>query len=178
MNSTFVICILLTSTRLPFLECCAERTIQLLSMGFFDSSSPSSQAAPKASRDGTPEAPNRDQRAHCWEARDAFFKCLDANGIVDSIKDESVAGARCGTESRAFERDCASSWVGSHPLASPGLTYGTANMEFVVQVQYFKKRRVMEHNKNETLERIRAEGARNISGDAVGAGGGVAPDPR
>lgn len=55
----------------------------------------------------------RSQRALCWEARDEFFKCLDANGIVDSIKHADKAKKSCGKEEQAFEKECVASWVGS-----------------------------------------------------------------
>ena len=79
-------------------------------MGLFSTDATVPQS-PKPSADGAFQAPNRHERAHCWEARDAFFKCLDHNGIIDSIKDHSLAGDTCGKEGQAFERDCASSWV-------------------------------------------------------------------
>ena len=79
-------------------------------MGLFGSSS--TPSTPKTSVDGTPEAPDRTARAKCWEGRDAFFKCLDRNGIIDSIKDEDKASKLCGNEGKLFEKDCASSWVG------------------------------------------------------------------
>ena len=85
-------------------------------MGLFSSSSPSAPPPPKVSADGTPEAPNRSQRSHCWEARDAFFACLDANAIIDSVKDDKVARERCSKQVVQFERECASSWVGNHSL--------------------------------------------------------------
>jgi len=79
-------------------------------MGLFSTDAAASPI-PKASTDGAFQAPNRTERAHCWEARDAFFKCLDHNSIIDSIKEHGLAGERCGRESQAFEKDCASSWV-------------------------------------------------------------------
>ncbi|KAI9814298.1 MAG: hypothetical protein M1832_005938 [Thelocarpon impressellum] len=112
-------------------------------MGLFNPASTS--ATPVATKDGTPQAPNRDQRAHCWAARDAFFACLDANGIVDAEGNAAAAREKCGGLERGFERDCASSWV-----------------------HYFKRRRVMEHNRNETLARIKAEGARPLPGTETG----------
>ncbi|KAH0543313.1 hypothetical protein FGG08_002376 [Glutinoglossum americanum] len=93
------------------------------------------------------EAPNRNQRAHCWEARDAFFKCLDESSIIDSVTNQDLAERQCGKEGVAFDENCASSWV-----------------------QYFKKRRVMEHKRNETIEKLKAEGALPLPG-----GGSRAP---
>lgn len=92
-------------------------------MGFFSNSptqeSPTTvtnitQAAP--SQDGGYIAPDRTARAACWEGRDAFFRCLDANSIIDSVKDDEKARTACPKDLAAFERDCASSWV-SHVRA-------------------------------------------------------------
>lgn len=84
-------------------------------MGLFSTAPTSTPpSAPKPSSDGAFEAPNRSARAICWEARDAFFSCLDAHGIVDSIKDRAGAAAatkHCGQENAVLEQDCASSWV-------------------------------------------------------------------
>ena len=79
-------------------------------MGVF-SSSPSPAASPKASPDGAYEAPDRSARRACWTARDAFFVCLDQNGIVDSIRNDTEAKKCCGEELKGLERDCAASWV-------------------------------------------------------------------
>ena len=83
-----------------------------LDMGLF-TTNPTNQAPPpaKPSPDGAFEAPNRDRRAHCWQARDAFFACLEQNNIVDSLKDKEAADAHCGEEGKGLERECASSWV-------------------------------------------------------------------
>jgi len=107
-------------------------------MGLFSTSSSSTA---RISEDGTSEAPNRSERARCWEARDSYFRCLDRSGVVDSLADHGLAAGRCPTETVAFEKNCASSWI-----------------------QYFKKRRVMEHKRNETLEKLKAEGAQPFAG--------------
>ncbi|KAI9791518.1 MAG: hypothetical protein M1816_003862 [Peltula sp. TS41687] len=104
--------------------------------GLFNSTdSSSSSSTRKLTKDGTPEAPNRNQREHCYEARDIFYGCLDRHNIVDSIKDEKLAAQKCGAEGRSFETNCASTWV-----------------------KHFKQRRVMEIKKKEALEKIEAEG--------------------
>ncbi|RDL38910.1 uncharacterized protein BP5553_03250 [Venustampulla echinocandica] len=113
----------------------------ILEMGLFSTSS-SSLPAPKISSDGAPIAPDRTQRARCWEARDAYFSCLDKNGILDSIAEKDKAEKGCKKESTQFETNCASSWV-----------------------TYFKKRRVMEHQRNQTLEKLKAQGATEVDGD-------------
>ncbi|KAH6677102.1 cytochrome oxidase c subunit VIb-domain-containing protein [Halenospora varia] len=116
-------------------------------MGLFSSSTPSpALPAPKISSDGAPIAPDRTQRAKCWEARDGYFRCLDKNNIVDSLTEHDKAEKGCAKEGREFEGNCASSWV-----------------------TYFKKRRVMEYQKNQTLEKLRKEGAQEMPG-GIGAG--------
>lgn len=79
-------------------------------MGLFSSSS-DKLAVPKISSDGTPIAPDRTARAKCWEARDAYFQCLDKNTIIDSLTNKDAAEKACGSENKGFEKNCASSWV-------------------------------------------------------------------
>ncbi len=91
-------------------------------MGFF-STSPASPPAPKISSDGAPIAPDRSERAKCWEARDAYFACLDKNNIVDSITEKDKAAKACGAEGRGFEGNCASSWVSLYLPNTPLVAY-------------------------------------------------------
>ncbi|KAI9816597.1 MAG: hypothetical protein M1827_001729 [Pycnora praestabilis] len=129
-------------------------------MGLFttqDPASPSSHATlppPEASPDGAYIAPDRRARRRCWEARDAFFRCLDEGEIVDSVREEGrmKAERECGGEGRRLEGECAASWV-----------------------QYFKKRRVMEHNRDQTLSKLKAEGAKQMPGVLPGRGDPGAP---
>ncbi|KAH0547946.1 hypothetical protein GP486_008313 [Trichoglossum hirsutum] len=111
----------------------------------FSTSNGSEDLTSKDPTDKIVGAPSRNQRAHCWEARDAFFKCLDENSIIDSITNHDLAERTCGREGAAFDRSCASSWV-----------------------QYFKKRRVMEYKRNEALEKLKAEGAQPFPDDGGG----------
>ena len=74
----------------------------------------SEQDGPKKTSGGAFESPSRTNRAKCYEARDAFFECLDRNNILDSInfKENQVAAKKaCGEANVVFERDCAHSWV-------------------------------------------------------------------
>ncbi|KAI9642418.1 hypothetical protein NHQ30_009223 [Ciborinia camelliae] len=114
-------------------------------MGLFGTSQ-ASLPPPKISADGAPIAPDRSQRSQCWEARDAYFRCLDRDGIIDSITENVKAEKSCGKEARGFEKNCATSWV-----------------------QYFKKRRVMEYQRDQTLRKLKAEGAQEMPG-VIGAG--------
>lgn len=118
-------------------------------MGWF-SSSPSAPKppAPESSHDGGYIAPDRTARQQCWDGRDNFFKCLDRNDILDSVKEDEKARKLCPAELIAFEGVCAESWV-----------------------TYFKKRRVFEHQKEQTIKRLEQEGAKPLDGVA---GAGVA----
>ncbi|KAF2144693.1 uncharacterized protein K452DRAFT_223063 [Aplosporella prunicola CBS 121167] len=107
-------------------------------MGWFSSESPK-PAGPKPSSDGAFEAPDRSRRAQCWEARDAYFRCLDQHNIIDSVTNKDTAAAQCGKEGQVFEQNCASSWV-----------------------QYFKKRRIVDYKKEQTLKQLEAEGAQPL----------------
>jgi len=121
-------------------------------MGWF--STGNSQAAPpppEPSQDGGFIAPDRSARAVCWEGRDNFFKCLDRNGIVDSVKEDEKARQACAPELAQFEKACASSWV-----------------------TYFKKRRVMEFQRDQTLKKLNAEGATPMDSSTAGGAGAAA----
>jgi len=133
------------SHKLPYIRLYhpSPHNILIPEMGLFTSSSPPSLPPPKLTPDGAPIAPDRTQRAKCWEARDAYFSCLDKNNIIDSLgADKSKADKVCAAEGRGFEGNCASSWV-----------------------TYFKKRRVMEWQREKTLEKLREEGAVKMPGE-------------
>lgn len=80
-------------------------------MGLFSPSSSASLPPPKIGADGAPIAPDRTQRSKCWEARDAYFECLDRAKIIDSITEKDRAETACAVEGRGFESNCATSWV-------------------------------------------------------------------
>lgn len=83
-------------------------------MGWFSSSpsTPTPEAATSpTSLDGTYTPLKRNERKACWEARDAYFACLDKNNILDAVKDADAALANCPSENAKYEQDCATSWV-------------------------------------------------------------------
>ncbi|KAJ4291197.1 hypothetical protein N0V90_010395 [Kalmusia sp. IMI 367209] len=103
----------------------------------------SADAGPKKTSGGAFEAPTRTTRAKCYEARDAFFECLDRNNILDSVntKNGRAATAKaCGPADQEFEKNCAHSWV-----------------------EYFKKQRVVNYQKEQTIKKIEAEGGEIIA---------------
>lgn len=79
-------------------------------MGLFDYFRNESDRRADEVRSGA-VAPSRSERQRCYIARDAYFACLDANGIIDAVKDEKRAAKACGAQSADFERDCAAQWV-------------------------------------------------------------------
>ncbi|KAI5296099.1 hypothetical protein KEM52_005674, partial [Ascosphaera acerosa] len=81
-------------------------------------------------------APDRTSRQRCWIARDRFFKCLDENSIVDGIRQDAEARAKCGETLKEFEGACSRAWV-----------------------KYFKEKRVMEYRRDRTVEKIKHEEA-------------------
>lgn len=162
-------------------------------MGLFGTSTPS-PPPPKISKDGAPIAPDRSERARCWEARDAYFKCLDREGIVDSLSEKDKAEKGCASDGRAFEKNCAASWVSLFTIIESCFPFRLKRSCFFVylgwhngnpifflfaykiqklinhffvecmQVTYFKKRRVMEYQRNKTLEKLKEEGAVQMPG--------------
>ncbi|KAJ5861524.1 Cytochrome c oxidase subunit VIb [Penicillium soppii] len=92
-----------------------------------------------AAADGGRIAPDRTSRARCWEGRDHFFACLDKNDILDGIKEDGKARQKCAKEVAEFEEACSQSWV-----------------------KYFKEKRVMEYNRDKTIERIQKEDAAKV----------------
>ncbi|THH33473.1 hypothetical protein EUX98_g725 [Antrodiella citrinella] len=49
----------------------------------------------------------RQDRKKCWEARDAYFACLDAAGVVKAGSE----GVVCATPLTVYEQNCAKSWI-------------------------------------------------------------------
>ncbi|BDD56785.1 hypothetical protein MPDQ_005686 [Monascus purpureus] len=90
--------------------------------------------------DGGKIAPDRTSRQRCWESRDLFFNCLDDSNIIDSLKNDKEARRKCGKEIAAFENACSKTWV-----------------------KYFKEKRVMEYNRDRTIERIKKEDAATVA---------------
>ncbi|CAK7564293.1 MAG: hypothetical protein SEPTF4163_002182 [Sporothrix epigloea] len=98
--------------------------------------------------------PSRAERLRCWESRDLYFGCLDRNNIIDAVEQPGSAAAlkACPKESEQFERDCAAQWV-----------------------DHFKKYRVANHQRQQRLAALRAQGAQEVQisngpGDSVPAG--------
>ncbi|KAG0259481.1 hypothetical protein BG011_002593 [Mortierella polycephala] len=80
----------------------------------------------------TTHHPSRAERQKCWKVRDAFFACLDESKVLDP----SAPGAAniCQDLRKQYEDGCMKSWV-----------------------EYFNKRRVLEAEQKELLERMKAQ---------------------
>jgi cytochrome c oxidase assembly factor 6 len=63
-----------------------------------------------------PNAISREDRLKCWEARDAYFACLDAAEVVVA----GTEGSKCAPQRKSYEQNCAKSWV-SHSLLAYNL---------------------------------------------------------
>ncbi|KAF2466820.1 uncharacterized protein BDR25DRAFT_293306 [Lindgomyces ingoldianus] len=112
-------------------------------MGWLPWVSSDTPGGPKKTSDGAFEAPNKTNRAKCYEARDAFFECLDRHNILDSINTkggQAAAKQACGIADQEFEKNCAHSWV-----------------------EYFKKQRVVNYQKEQTIRRIEAQGGEIVA---------------
>ncbi|KIM37347.1 hypothetical protein M413DRAFT_448628 [Hebeloma cylindrosporum] len=72
-------------------------------------------------------APNRQDRQKCWEARDAYFACLDDAGVVKAGEE----GKACSKEKRLYEDNCARSWI-----------------------DYFNQRRIIAEAQKDRLSRV------------------------
>lgn len=154
-------------------------------MGLLSGIFPPSEADKRATEVRTGAvAPSRAERQKCWEARDAYFACLDGHGIVDALKDDKAAARACGSESAGFEKDCATQWVSlerlpRYPLLLLGgykerglllvvwcMVLSLVDFEkadgWVWQVTYFKKWRVQDIQKKARLKELEAQGAQKM----------------
>ncbi|KAI0148537.1 oxidoreductase-like protein [Xylariaceae sp. FL1272] len=103
-------------------------------------------------------APDRTERQQCWDARDAYYNCLDKHDVVDALNGagKKKSDKECAVEDSAFQQNCASAWV-----------------------TYFKKYRVAEYQKKKTIERLQKEGADKVGIEGPGdLPGGAAGGPR
>ncbi|OSC96320.1 hypothetical protein PYCCODRAFT_1379416 [Trametes coccinea BRFM310] len=89
-------------------------------MGWFSSSKSSETLDPTSRQD----------RQRCWDSRDAYFACLDANNIVKP-GDE---GNACAETKKKYEQSCAKSWI-----------------------DYFNKRRVLADQQQGVLTQARTQ---------------------
>lgn len=139
---------------------------------------------PTKASDGGRIAPDRSSRARCWEGRDRFFACLDQHDILDANKDDKEARRKCAKEVAEFEAACSQTWVRERPpawqsflyllwgsftalLLSCSRSYAAVLAIKVItdelfQVKYFKEKRVMEYNRDRTIERIKKEDAAQV----------------
>lgn len=147
----------------------------------------------KKTSGGAFESPSRSNRKQCYAARDAFFECLDKNNVLDSIntkKGREKATGFCGQLDEEFEKNCAHSWVGeteiqgvrriqlldfeavfrSREECSHGV-HGKDSMQRWIremhanspQVEYFKKQRVVNYQREQTIKKIESQGGEIVA---------------
>ncbi|KAF1817651.1 hypothetical protein P152DRAFT_387040 [Eremomyces bilateralis CBS 781.70] len=100
---------------------------------------------PKA-KDAAYVPPDREARNRCWEARDTFYDCLDKHSIVNPLEDDRTKNA-CPKELAGFEKNCASSWV-----------------------KYFQQKRYADFRKEESLRKLKEQGAEFVGELSGGPG--------
>ncbi|KAL9108392.1 MAG: hypothetical protein Q9227_006852 [Pyrenula ochraceoflavens] len=100
----------------------------------FSSSSSGTTDSKASTADYKP--PDRNFREQCYLSRDAFYDCLDEHDILDASKHDEEVRKKCPKVLAAFERDCAKSWI-----------------------KYFKDKRVMEYNRDQTIAKIKKDDA-------------------
>ncbi|KAJ8294916.1 Cytochrome c oxidase subunit 6B-like protein new16 [Rhodotorula toruloides] len=138
-------------------------------MGWFSSSSSSDSVSISGA------APDRSQRSQCWESRDAYFACLDKNGVQVPGQE----GEACKKENNEYKGKCAGSWgaletwdalLYSYKIVRAAAAHEvfprSAVADFFVpfpsfsssirQVDYFNKRRVLQL-RQDLMERRAAE---------------------
>lgn len=89
-----------------------------------------------------PNATSREDRSKCWEARDAYFSCLDTVEVVVP----GTEGSKCASQRNTYEHNCAKSWVClSVCLFLPAYTHIPLNMPLrsttSINVAYWRRSR-------------------------------------
>lgn len=91
--------------------------------------------------DDPSKPPSRSSRKQCWESRDTFFRCLDGINVVNALdaKHADAIKASCSAQERAFEQDCATSWI-----------------------KYFKEKRVVDYKREKFLKEMEEKNAQQV----------------
>ncbi|RCK66022.1 Cytochrome c oxidase assembly factor 6 [Candida viswanathii] len=86
-------------------------------------------------------APDKGERARCWDKRDRFFSCLEKHYIDNSLdpKELKRVDRDCGTQKKEFEHDCATSWV-----------------------KYFQEKRYNDLVRQRYIDKLESEGAQPL----------------
>ena len=130
---------------------------------------PKAQPVREKSKDGGYVAPDRGARERCYESRDIFFECLDKHDILDANKHDEESRQKCPGEVAGYERDCAKSWVSSgrwlilESCAEDPRSEEYANAWLARQIKYFKEKRVMEYNRDMTIDKIKKDDAELVA---------------
>jgi cytochrome c oxidase assembly factor 6 len=99
-----------------------------------------------------PNAISREDRSKCWEARDAYFACLDAAEVVVA----GTEGSKCASQQKLYEQNCAKSWVS---LSLSVLEPPPSPSERSEKIDYFNQRRVLAEKQKPLLAQAAAQAA-------------------
>jgi cytochrome c oxidase assembly factor 6 len=99
-----------------------------------------------------PDATSREDRSKCWEARDAYFACLDAAEVVVA----GTEGSKCASQRKPYEQNCAKSWVSVSPSTRES---SMSQTERGVKIDYFNQRRVLAEKQKPLLAQAAAQAA-------------------
>src|SRR6266849_2562127 len=86
-----------------------------------------------------PNAVSREDRSKCWEARDAYFSCLDSAEVVVP----GTEGSKCASQRNTYEHNCAKSWVCLSTYFSLLVLTPAPHTEYDLKIDYFNQRRVL-----------------------------------
>ncbi len=100
-----------------------------------------------------PNATSREDRSKCWEARDAYFSCLDVAEVVVP----GTEGSKCPSQRNAYEQNCAKSWVCLFLLHIFISLHCLLDMG--IKIDYFNQRRVLAEKQKPLLAQAAAQAA-------------------
>jgi cytochrome c oxidase assembly factor 6 len=102
-----------------------------------------------------PNAISREDRSRCWEARDAYFSCLDAAEVVVP----GTEGSKCAPQRNTYEQNCAKSWVCRSIHFSLHVLIFLHRTEHGLKIDYFNQRRVLAEKQKPLLAQAAAQTA-------------------
>lgn len=84
---------------------------------------------------------DRSSRKQCWDARDAFFSCLDGIDVINAQdpSQQKQIKQSCRKQESQFHDSCAESWI-----------------------KYFKEKRVVDYKKDKFLKEMEQQNATRI----------------
>lgn len=97
-----------------------------------------------------PNGTTREDRSKCWEARDAYFSCLDEAEVVVA----GTEGSKCASQRKSYEQNCAKSWVSLYPSMR---ARSAPHTQHRAKIDYFNQRRVLAEKQKPLLAQAAAQ---------------------